>query len=80
LPELTIRRVRVAGTGDFCRAYWVDGGWIVRVARHPQASAALRREAAVLPVLARALQMASRCPNTWAPIREPATPSSLTVP
>jgi aminoglycoside 2''-phosphotransferase len=63
LPGLTVRRVRVAGAGDFCRAYWVDDDWIVRVARHREASAALEREAAVLPVLKRALGVAIPLPE-----------------
>ncbi len=63
LPDLPVRRVRAAGTGDFCHAYWVDDAWIVRVARHAQASAALRREAAVLPVLARSLDIAIPVPE-----------------
>jgi aminoglycoside 2''-phosphotransferase len=57
LPGVAIRRVRLAGEGDFCRAYWVNGDWIVRVAKHPQASAALDREAAVLPRLAAMLEL-----------------------
>jgi aminoglycoside 2''-phosphotransferase len=63
LPGVTIGRLRVAGAGDFCRAYWVDDTWIVRVARHEQASVALQMEAAVLPGLARALALAIPVPE-----------------
>jgi aminoglycoside 2''-phosphotransferase len=63
LPTLAIRGVRLAGAGDFCRAYWVSDGWIVRVPKHAQASGALQREAAVLPGLARALEMAIPVPE-----------------
>ena len=40
------------GEGDFCRAFLVDDRWVVRVARHARAAAALAREVAVLPGLA----------------------------
>src|SRR5438105_1014457 len=63
LPDLAVRRARFAGAGDFCRAYRVDDAWIVRVAKHAQASAALKREAAVLPALARTLELAIPVPE-----------------
>ena len=46
------------GQGDFCRAWLVDGRWVVRVARHARASAALAREVAVLSGLAPHLDLA----------------------
>lgn len=57
LPQLPVARVRSAGAGDFCSAYWLDNTWIVRVPKHDRASRALQREVAVLPTLARAIDL-----------------------
>lgn len=48
----TIHHVEFLGEGDFCICYLVNQTHVVRLARHAEASASLRRERLLLPHLA----------------------------
>jgi aminoglycoside 2''-phosphotransferase len=52
------REVTPLGEGEFSTAYLADAHWVVRVAKHADASAALEREAALLPVLSASVELA----------------------
>lgn len=51
-PAIDAGSLRPLGAGDFCVAYVTDDGWVVRVPRHEQATAALEREARLMEALA----------------------------
>lgn len=56
LPALAHSRLEPLGHGEFCLAFGM-GSQIVRVARHPDAPSALRREACVLATIANQLPL-----------------------
>lgn len=56
-PSLDARAVEPLGEGDFCHAYTAGGAWVVRVARHAEAAAALKRESCLLPRVAARLEL-----------------------
>jgi aminoglycoside 2''-phosphotransferase len=62
-PDLQVRRVRPAGAGECCVAYWVDDEWIFRFPRDRDASEGLQREAVVMPRLARVLDVPVSVPE-----------------
>ncbi|HET9496576.1 MAG TPA: phosphotransferase [Chloroflexia bacterium] len=51
-PDFQVDIIEIAGEGDFCLGYTVNGHWLVRLARNAEASRALRVEAALMPRLA----------------------------
>lgn len=58
IPTLAVSSLIFEGEGDFCRAYTINEGWIFRFAYNAEGSRALEREAALLPQLATALDLA----------------------
>jgi len=48
-PGWVVESIVPLGAGDSCDAYLVNGEWVVRVAKHAEAAAGLRREACLLP-------------------------------
>lgn len=50
-PPPAIEHIEPLGEGDFCTSYLVNGTDVVRLARHAEASASLRREMLLLPQL-----------------------------
>ena len=54
------------GSGDFCLAF-KHGNQVIRVARHPHAAGALKREACILPKIARRLPLPVPQPTYHAP-------------
>lgn len=73
-PDCTIDSIELLGEGDFCRAFLVNRVWIFRFAKHEKASASLRREACLLPLIAKAFQIRIPVPEIFEP-----TPSCLFV-
>jgi aminoglycoside phosphotransferase (APT) family kinase protein len=55
IPGFVVESVEFEGEGDFCRAYAVNGEWIMRFAWNEEGSRSLEREAALLPRLAPAV-------------------------
>lgn len=53
-----VQSIELLGEGDFHVAYLVDGEWVFRFPKHGDATTSLRREACLLPALARRLPLA----------------------
>lgn len=55
-------RVASLGRGDYCDAYLIGDDVVVRVARHPEADAALERERCLLPIIAKRVSLSVPLP------------------
>lgn len=66
-PDCTVDSIELLGEGDFCRAFLVNQQWIFRFAKHEKASASLRREACLLPLIAKAFQIRIPVPEFFEP-------------
>ena len=71
-PGLTVETIAELGAGDFCVAYLVNGATVVRVARHAEAAASLRREACLLPSIAPHIDLRIPVPDRSGLDAEPA--------
>lgn len=62
VPDNPPRKIAFLGQGDFSTAFLLDGHLVARLARHADADEALRREASLLPHLARLVPLAIPLP------------------
>ena len=71
-PALGLQRLEALGEGDFCDAYLADDEWVVRVAKHRNATRSLRREACLLTNIHDCVDLRVPIPEIVSPSPDPA--------